>query len=107
MTIIVAGSTAELTIQFADEAGALFDPDDGTGFITLRAPSDPLDGGVVTAVEDVDNPSVGTYSIEFDTTEGGRWRWRAEGMQNGKHRVGEGAFDVQHSRVVATPLASS
>src|SRR5512142_2500542 len=113
MTAVVGASVA-LTFEFARPDGTLYDPDIGTGKITLRAPSDPLDGGIVYTVgasgDPIEKVATGRYTLTVMETEAGRWRWRADSDETvdgeTRHDVGEGSFSIAWSRVVTYPASS-
>lgn len=113
MTAVVGASVA-LTFEFARPDGTLYDPDIGTGIITLRAPGDALDAGTVYTVgasgDPIEKVAVGRYTLTVMVIEGGRWRWRAESDETvageTRHDVGEGSFTIAWSRVVTFPASS-
>jgi hypothetical protein len=100
----LVGATLTLRFSIADPDGVLYDPDPGTGFIYMRPPGraiDEPDEYPLEASGAVSNPSIGIYVLALDTdvSQGGRWRWRVQAEQSGRVDVGEGAFDLEFSRV--------
>lgn len=99
----IAGATLTLRFTFATPDGTAFDPQTGTGLLYVREPGMALDEATAYPVEAsgaVEHIATGVYDLTLEVDAGGRWRWRAEGINAGKKYVGEGAFNVAFSRVL-------
>jgi len=89
------GDQAILTAVFTIAAtGAAIDPD--AVYVQIKTPS-----GVITSYQygvdiEVENPSVGTYTIDVEVTEHGIWYYRWYSTGTGM-AAGEGRFDAKSS----------